>query len=128
MRDELLTRMGEVRDAIEVARAELDPVTLAKLVDEREEIREHLLRLQRPSRADLMRELEAAKAHLAGLGFKPASGMLLGMAGGGGPQGGMVSGDGIVAARRAQKQGKADSGAAALEARIIKLEAKLAER
>ena len=127
MRDKLLRRMGEVRDAIEVARRELDTAALVALIDERDDLRESLLRLQMPSRADLQKELDLAKAHLEGLGFTPAAGMLLGMTGGGsgGTEMGAVSSAAIVAARRAQTQGVEDSSVKELESRIAMLEERL---
>lgn len=119
--------MGEVRDAIEGARVSQDTAELFRLTKERDDLRETLANLQRPSRAQLVKDLETAEAQLEGLGFKPPSGMLRGMTGGGGDGLTVVSGDGIAAARQAQQQNVSDSGVQQLRGRIAMLKEQLAK-
>jgi hypothetical protein len=124
-RDELMKRLGEIRDATERARAERDIAGLTKLTDERDRIREQLEPLLQPSRVELEAELDRTRAHLAGLDYTPVSGMMVGMAGGGGREPAVVSADNVRVARRAQEQDRADSGVDALEGRIASLEEQL---
>jgi len=124
-RDEMMKRLGEIRDATDRARAEQDIAGPTRLTDERDRIREQLEPLLRPTRAELQAELDRVRAHVAGIDYTPASGMMVGMAGGGGKEPAVVSADNVRVARKAQAQDRADSRIDALQSRIASLEEQL---
>lgn len=122
--DRLLKRLGEVRDAIEVARTDQDTAALFALTTERDELKEQLAKHHRPSRENIVAELESLRSQLEG--FDPEVGMLTGMSLSGGGQGpGATSASTIAATSRAAEQQRVDAGVSRVEQRIAHLEEQL---
>lgn len=122
--DQLLARLGEVRDGIEAARSSQDIAALSTLIAVRDALRARLAETQRPSRGALEAELGRLRSQLEG--FDPEVGMLTGMsmvAGGAGP--GATSASSVVAAAKAAEQQRSDAGIAQIEQRIAFLEERL---
>lgn len=121
--EQLLHRLGEVRDAIEIARSAQDTATLFHLTAERDKLRTRLQELQQPTRGEIEAELEGLRSQLAA--FDPETGMLTGMNVGGVLEMGHAAN--FNAAQKAEQQQRDDAGVTNTTQRIAYLEEKLAK-
>jgi len=121
-RDDILTRLGELAGEIEKARTDTGDIgALAALTEERDDLRD-ILRSHAPlTVADMQRELEGLKAHLARF---PGQGLQLAIAGEGSVSGTRNSVNAI-----ADEQSSADphSAVAWIRQRIAFLEEQIAK-
>ena len=122
--DEMLTRLGEIRDAIEAARTAQDTSALYSLTGERDELKLTLEELQQPTLAELESELASLRDRLGS--FDLPIGGLTAMSGGGSSDGGTAfSAQTVIAAQQSVRQQRDDMGIDRVVQRISHLEERL---